>query len=44
MPEKVFRRDHLRKNGERIVVVFDVRDTAGKGGAICIFLEGLNPW
>lgn len=35
--------DWLRKSGERIVVVFEGRDAAGKGGAIKRFTEHLNP-
>lgn len=32
-----------QKNGERIVVIFEGRDTAGKGGAINAIHEVLNP-
>jgi len=34
---------HVRKMGERIVVLFEGRDTAGKGGCISRFMEHLNP-
>ena len=32
-----------RKTGKRIVIVFEGRDAAGKGGAIATYLENLNP-
>ena len=35
--------EHLSKNGERVVIVFEGRDAAGKGGAIHTYLEYLNP-
>jgi polyphosphate kinase len=31
------------KSGKRIVIVFEGRDAAGKGGAIATYLENLNP-
>jgi polyphosphate kinase 2 len=34
---------HVLKSGERVVVVFEGRDTAGKGGCIGRFLQHLNP-
>ena len=34
---------HLAKNGERVMVVFEGRDAAGKGGTIKTYLENLNP-
>ncbi len=34
---------YVQKAGERIVVVFEGRDTSGKGGCISRFLERLNP-
>lgn len=34
---------HARKSGERIVVVFEGRDSAGKGGCIQRFTQHLNP-
>jgi len=34
---------HIRRTRERIVVVFEGRDTAGKGGSIKRFMEHLNP-
>ena len=33
----------VQKAGERIVVLFEGRDTSGKGGCIARFLERLNP-
>ena len=33
----------VRKNGEKLVVVFEGRDAAGKGGTIKRFMEHLNP-
>lgn len=35
--------DWVRKEGERIVIVFEGRDGAGKGGAIARFTQHLNP-
>ena len=35
--------DWQRESGERIVMVFEGRDTAGKGGTIKRFMEHLNP-
>ncbi|HTJ56458.1 MAG TPA: polyphosphate kinase 2 [Devosiaceae bacterium] len=35
--------EQLRKSGERIIMVFEGRDAAGKGGAIQTYLEFLNP-
>jgi polyphosphate kinase 2 len=34
---------HLKETGRRLVVVFEGRDAAGKGGAIQRFQENLNP-
>jgi polyphosphate kinase 2 len=34
---------HMASTGERIVLVFEGRDAAGKGGTIKRFLENLNP-
>ncbi len=34
---------HVRKSGERIVIVFEGRDSAGKGGCIQRFTQHLNP-
>ncbi|KUO56318.1 MAG: UDP-galactose-lipid carrier transferase [Alphaproteobacteria bacterium BRH_c36] len=34
---------HIRKTQERIVIVFEGRDTAGKGGCIARFMQHLNP-
>lgn len=33
----------VRKTGQRVVIVFEGRDAAGKGGAIKRFMEHLNP-
>src|SRR5689334_14639374 len=33
----------IKENGERLVILFEGRDAAGKGGAIKRFLEHLNP-
>jgi polyphosphate kinase 2 len=33
----------LQHTGKRVVVVFEGRDTAGKGGAISTVVEGMNP-
>ena len=34
---------HMLKSGERLVVVFEGRDAAGKGGCILRFMQHLNP-
>jgi polyphosphate kinase len=34
---------HLQKSGERVLVLFEGRDAAGKGGAIKAYSEHLNP-
>ncbi|MGB3337481.1 MAG: polyphosphate kinase 2 [Devosia sp.] len=34
---------HLAGSGERVMVVFEGRDAAGKGGTIKTYLENLNP-
>ncbi|WIJ24830.1 polyphosphate kinase 2 [Devosia sp. RR2S18] len=34
---------HLAQSGERIMIVFEGRDAAGKGGTIKRYLENLNP-
>src|SRR4051794_9318970 len=34
---------HLAQSGERIMIVFEGRDAAGKGGTIKTYLEYLNP-
>ncbi len=34
---------HLASSGERVMVVFEGRDAAGKGGTIKTYLENLNP-
>ncbi len=35
--------DHVEASGERVVVVFEGRDTSGKGGCISRILERINP-
>jgi polyphosphate kinase 2 len=35
--------EHLSKAGTRVVIVFEGRDAAGKGGAIHAYLQELNP-
>lgn len=34
---------HVQKTGERVIVLFEGRDTAGKGGCIARFVQHLNP-
>ncbi len=34
---------HIEKTGRRVVVLFEGRDTSGKGGAISTVLERMNP-
>lgn len=34
---------HLAQSGERVMVIFEGRDAAGKGGTIKTYLENLNP-
>lgn len=34
---------HIQKEGERLVMVFEGRDTAGKGGTIKAIMQHLNP-
>jgi polyphosphate kinase 2 len=34
---------HVEKTGQRVVVLFEGRDTSGKGGAISTILERMNP-
>ena len=35
--------EHLAKTGDRVILVFEGRDAAGKGGAIATYLQNLNP-
>ena len=35
--------EHLSKNGDRVVILFEGRDAAGKGGTIRAYLQELNP-
>ena len=39
----VLLQDHMLKSGERMILVFEGRDAAGKGGTIKTYLEHLNP-
>lgn len=39
----VLLQEHMLKAGERIIIIFEGRDAAGKGGAIKTYLEFLNP-
>jgi polyphosphate kinase 2 len=39
----VLLQDHLLKQGERLIIVFEGRDAAGKGGTIKRYLQHLNP-
>jgi polyphosphate kinase 2 len=34
---------HLARSGDRVMIVFEGRDAAGKGGTIKTYLENLNP-
>ncbi len=35
--------EHMTRNGDRVVMVFEGRDSAGKGGTIKTYLQELNP-
>jgi polyphosphate kinase 2 len=39
----VLLQDHMLRTGERMILIFEGRDAAGKGGAIKTYLEYLNP-
>ena len=39
----VLLQDHMLKSGARIIMIFEGRDAAGKGGAIKTYLANLNP-
>ncbi len=41
--ELVKLQSHLQKTGERIAIVFEGRDSAGKGGAIKTYLQNISP-
>ena len=41
--ELVKLQSHIQKYGERLVIVFEGRDSAGKGGCIARFMQHLNP-
>lgn len=34
---------HIKESGQKVVIIFEGRDAAGKGGAIKRFMEHLNP-
>jgi polyphosphate kinase len=35
--------EHVARNGDRVMILFEGRDAAGKGGAIRAYLQELNP-
>ena len=39
----VLLQDHMQKSGDRMILVFEGRDAAGKGGTISTYLQHLNP-
>ncbi|WP_338360198.1 polyphosphate kinase 2 [Yeosuana marina] len=41
--ELVWLQQHIKETNQRILVIFEGRDTAGKGGAIMRFIRFLNP-
>ncbi len=41
--ELIWLQQWLRETGKRVIVIFEGRDTAGKGGAIMRFVRFLNP-
>ena len=41
--ELVWLQQHIKKTNQRVVILFEGRDTAGKGGAIMRFIRFLNP-
>src|SRR5262245_21617959 len=41
--ELVKAQDWIKESGERLAIIFEGRDTAGKGGTIKRFREHLNP-
>ena len=41
--ELVWLQQHIKETNQRIVILFEGRDTAGKGGAIMRFIRFLNP-
>ena len=41
--ELVWLQQHIKEKNERVVILFEGRDTAGKGGAIMRFIRFLNP-
>lgn len=41
--ELVWLQQHIKEHNQRVVILFEGRDTAGKGGAIMRFIRFLNP-
>ncbi|PCE62995.1 polyphosphate kinase 2 [Sediminicola luteus] len=41
--EMVWLQQHIKETNQRVIVLFEGRDTAGKGGAIMRFIRFLNP-
>lgn len=41
--ELVWLQQHIKETNQRIIIIFEGRDTAGKGGAIMRFIRYLNP-
>jgi len=41
--EMVWLQQHIKETNQRVIVLFEGRDTAGKGGAIMRFIRYLNP-
>ncbi|MFH4965420.1 polyphosphate kinase 2 [Gaetbulibacter sp. M235] len=41
--ELVWLQQHIKETNQRILIIFEGRDTAGKGGAIMRFIRFLNP-
>ena len=41
--ELVWLQQHIKETNQRILILFEGRDTAGKGGAIMRFIRFLNP-
>ncbi|OEK08948.1 polyphosphate kinase 2 [Flavivirga aquatica] len=41
--EMVWLQQHIKETNQRVIILFEGRDTAGKGGAIMRFIRFLNP-
>ena len=41
--ELVWLQQHIKETNQRLIIIFEGRDTAGKGGAIMRFIRFLNP-